>query len=61
MKYFDNDWIYDLETYKNLFSMCVISSDGKEGHIFEISDRKDNRELLFNFLDRIKDRRLVGF
>lgn len=59
--YFDNDWIYDLETYKNLFSMCVISADGKEGHIFEISDRKDNRELMFDFLDRIEEGRLVGF
>jgi len=61
IKYFNNDWIYDLETYKNLFSMCVISSDGKEGHVFEISDRKDNRELMFEFLERIKDGRLVGF
>ena len=59
----DNDYIYDLETYMNLFSMCVISADGKDGHIFEISDRKDNRELLFEYLDNLQEKgaRLVGF
>jgi len=63
MKYFDNDYIYDLETYRNLFSMCVISADGKDGHIFEISDRKDNRELMFDFIKKLKDNddNLVGF
>jgi len=63
IKYFDNDHIYDLETYPNLFSMCVISADGKDGHIFEISDRKDNRELMFKFLDDLEENgaRLVGF
>lgn len=63
MKFIENDYIYDLETYPNLFSMCVISSDGKDGHIFEISDRKDNRELMFDYLDdlMLKDARLVGF
>ena len=63
MKHFENDHIYDLETYPNLFSMCVISADGKDGHIFEISDRKDNRELMFEFLDKWEENgaRLVGF
>ena len=63
IKYFDNDYIYDLETYPNLFSMCVISSDGKDGHVFEVSDRKDDRELMFEYLDELaaKDARLVGF
>jgi len=63
MQYYDNDWIYDLETYKNLFSFCVISSDGKQGYIFEISDRKDDREIMFKFLDMLKATggRLVGF
>lgn len=63
MKYYDNDWIYDLETYKNLFSFCVISSNGEQGYIFEISDRKDDREIMFKFLDKLKSEngRLVGF
>ncbi len=62
-KYIDNDYIYDLETYPNLFSMCVISADGKDGHIFEVSDRKDNRKLLFKYLDNLESKgsRLVGF
>lgn len=62
-QYFPNDWIYDLETYPNLFSMCVISSDGKNGFVFEISDRKDDRSLMFMFLDYLQETggRLVGF
>jgi len=63
MSYYKNDWIYDLETYKNLFSFCVTSSDGKEGYIFEISDRKDDREVMFDFIQMLKETeaRLVGF
>jgi len=63
MNYYDNDWIYDLETYKNLFSFCVISADGKDGYIFEISDRKDDRSVMFMFLDHLQETggRLVGF
>ncbi len=63
MNYYKNDWIYDLETYKNLFSFCVISADGKEGYIFEISDRKDDREVMFDFIQMLKETesRLVGF
>lgn len=63
MNYYENDWIYDLETYNNLFSFCVISSDGKQGYIFEISDRKDDREIMFEFIEKLKhdNARLVGF
>ena len=63
MKYYNNDWIYDLETYKNLFSFCVISADGTKGYIFEISDRKDDREIMFKFIEHLKSTgaRLVGF
>lgn len=63
MKYYENDWIYDLETYKNLFSFAVISSDGKEGYVFEISDRKDDRDIMFDFIQLLKETesRLVGF
>jgi hypothetical protein len=61
--YYNNDYIYDVETYFNLFSMVVISADGKQGWVFEVSDRKDNREALFSFLDTLKANgsRLVGF
>lgn len=63
MKYFEQDVIFDIEIYGNIFTLCAISADGKEGHVFEISPRKDNRNLLFKFLDRLNNSkmRLVGF
>lgn len=63
MNYFKNDWIYDLETYPNFFSFAVISADGKYGYVFEISDRKDDRSLMYMFTDFLQetDGRLVGF
>ena len=63
MNYYDNDYVYDLETYPNLFSFCVISADGKNGYIFEISERKDDREVMFDFIQKLleDEARLVGF
>lgn len=61
--YFPNDWIYDLETFKSIFSFTIISSDGKVGYVFEVSSRKDNRKELYQFLDELKasDARMIGF
>jgi len=57
------DYIYDIETYKNLFSVVVLSQDGKEGHIFEVSPRKDNSDELRSFLRKLSNgnNRMVGF
>lgn len=61
--FFSNDWIYDLETYKSIFSMTVVTSDGKQGYVFEVSKRKDNRKEMFAFLDQLKESgaRMIGF
>lgn len=63
MRYFTKDNIFDIETYPNFFSFVVISADKKIAHCFEISDRKDNRQLLFSYLDELQANgaRLVGF
>jgi len=63
MNYFPNDWIFDLETFKSVFSFTVVSADGKLGFVFEVSSRKDNRKEMYEFLDHLKatNARLVGF
>tara|TARA_R110000744_G_C19371770_1_gene563216 strand:- start:63592 stop:65766 length:2175 start_codon:yes stop_codon:yes gene_type:complete len=57
------DEIYDIETYPNVFTMCVISEDEKEEWEFEISDRKNQTEQLLDYLRRcvVSDVRQVGF
>lgn len=42
--------VYDLETYKNLFSFVGIDVDTRKGRVFEISDRKDDRVEMFKYL-----------
>lgn len=61
-KVFD-DWVYDLETYPNIFTFATIFANGKGKRVFEISDRKNEIEELLDFLLKVKsaNHRLVGF
>lgn len=57
------DWIYDIETYPNTFTVCFADVQARQIKVFEISDRKDQRQQLFEYLRniyRVKGR-LVGF
>ena len=56
-------YIYDLETFKAVFSATFYCVETGVGDVFEVSSRKDNRLLLFSFLERLKkeDARMVGF
>lgn len=58
-----NKWIYDLETYPNIFTFSIIRCDGKFQQTFEISDRKNELDRIFKCLDYLKeqDHYLVGF
>ena len=62
-KWFKTDWIYDIETYPNLFTFGVIYANGKGERVFEISERKNEIEELLEFLRKVKagGYRLVGF
>lgn len=62
-KWFDGDWIYDLETYKNIFTFCIVRADGKHLKVFEVSDRKNQTEEILNCLRYLKNNncRMVGF
>lgn len=57
------DWVYDIETYPNCFTLIIGSTETSESHIFEISDRRDDSMAMRKFLGRLyknKDR-MVGF
>jgi len=58
-----NDYVYDLETYPNVFTLAVEHADAPLRWMFEISDwRNDSREII-EFLTYLKqtDARMVGF
>lgn len=61
--FIEGDWVYDIETYPNIFTFCAVYGNGKGTRVFEISDRKDEQEPLLDFLRKVKQNRhrLVGF
>lgn len=62
-KWFESDWIFDLESYPNCFTMTIIHASGKHLRQYEISDRKDETEGLANCLRYlVKNKcRMVGY
>jgi len=63
MNYIEGDWIYDLETYPNCFTFCIVRADGKHNRVFEVSSRKNETELILNCLRWLKtnNQRMIGF
>lgn len=57
------DFIYDIETFPNVFTLAAVYQNGKNMRVFEISDRKNDTEQLLEFLRNIKLHgcRMVGF
>lgn len=57
------DYIYDIETYPNCFTMYIGNADTRKCSSFEISFRKDQREDMFKYLRKIyrESGRMVGF
>lgn len=62
-RYFDTDWVYDLESYPNCFSMTIIHTSGKWLKCFEVSDRKNETHALADCLRYLvkNKQRMVGF
>lgn len=56
-------WVYDLETYPNLFSAVFLNDTTGEELTFEISDRKNDARSLYEFVHRLKSdgAEMVGF
>lgn len=59
----NKSWIYDCETYPNIFTFCAVYENGAGIRVFEISDRKNEIEEMISFLRNIKKHghRMVGF
>lgn len=58
-----NDYVYDIETYPNVFTLAIEHAEAPINLCFEISDyRNDSREIV-EFLTFLRDRkcRMVGF
>ena len=58
-----NDYVFDIETYPNVFTLAVEHADAPLRWMFEISDwRNDSRDIIA-FLQYLKenDARMVGF
>lgn len=62
-KWFESDFIYDLESYPNCFTMTIVHASGKHLRQYEISERKDETEGLANCLRYlVKNKcRMVGY
>lgn len=60
---FENMWIWDEETFPNIFTFCAVYGNGKGIRVFEISDRKNEIEELIEFCRKVKKAKhsLVGF
>lgn len=61
-KVFD-DWVFDIETYPNCFTLAACFANGKGMRVFEISDRKNEVEEMLEFLRKVAQskHRMVGF
>ena len=59
----NKSWIYDCETYPNIFTLCAVYENGKGIRVFEISDRKNQIEEMIVFLRNIASHKhkMVGF
>lgn len=55
--------IYDIETYPNIFTLCIADYDKRKIKVFEISTRKDQREEMFEHLRGVRRKKsiMVGF
>lgn len=58
-----NDFIFDCETYPNVFTMAVEHADMPMQWMFEISDQRNDSKQIIEFLQHLKETnaRMVGF
>lgn len=58
-----NDWIYDIETYVNVFTLAIEHAEAPLTWMFEISDWRNDSKEIITFLQHLKETnaRLVGF
>lgn len=59
----NNDWVWDVETYPNVFTIAFEHIDAPIRLCFEISNYRDDSAQIFGFLQHLRETfaRLVGF
>lgn len=59
----NNDWVWDIETYPNVFTIAFEHVDSPTRLTFEISNYRDDSAQLFDFLQYLREKfsRLIGF
>ena len=57
------DWIYDCETYPNVFTLAIEHADSPLRFAFEISDTRNDSRAIVDFIDWLRNDsgRMVGF
>lgn len=57
------DIVYDIETYKNVFTLSAVFTNGSGMRTFEISDRKNECEQMIDFLRNVNKHKMkmIGF
>ncbi len=57
------DYVYDIETYVNTFTLRATHPHSGNKYTFEVSDRRDDRLQLFEFINYLRSvkARMVGF
>ena len=58
-----NDYVYDIETYPNVFTLALEHTDAPLCWSFEISDQRNDSKEIIEFLQYLKDTnaRMVGY
>lgn len=58
-----NWFVYDLESYPNIWTCCIADVATRKLKVFEVSSRKDQREEMFEYLRNIRRQKgvMVGF
>ncbi len=59
----ERDWIYDLETYKDIFCACFVHVSTGAEYVYEVSDRVNHGPDFIGFLYYLRDidARAFGF
>lgn len=49
----ESEYVYDIETYPNIFTLTIADMQKRKIHVFELSDRKDDRLKMFEYLRNV--------
>jgi len=53
-------WVYDIETYPNVFTACFINAQTNEMRQYEISNQRNDRDVLLGFMNWLRDTNCIS-